>query len=220
MAKKLPLLPPRIDALDLRDLVPGDDLDLIPQGRAEGLRFSGIDLGGRDLAGIELSECALDDVHAHGTGWRGAVFSEVAFTRLDAPVFSAPRARFRDVTIDGSRVGSAELYDASLGSVRLSGSKLGFVNARSAQLVDVLFEGCTIDELDLSGASLTRVAFVDTTVRSLILAGSKLGNVDLRGVEFAQIDGFDSLRGATMSDYQVGALAAAFARHLGIAVDG
>lgn len=219
MPKKSLTRPPRIDAFELRELVPSHADDLRAQGRAEGLRLSSIDLGGLDLGGIELSECALDDVHAHATGWRGAVFSEVQFTRLDAPVFSAPRARFRDVTMQGSRIGSAELYESYLNSVRLSGSKLGFINARGAQLLDVSFEGCTIDELDLSGASLTRVAFVDTTIRSLILSGAKLGHVDLRGAEFAQIDGFEALRGATLSEYQVGALAASFARHLGIVVD-
>jgi len=143
----------------------------------------------------------------------------VEFTRLNAPVFQAPRARFRDVTIDGSRIGSAELYESYLNSVRFAGSKLGFVNARGAQLIDVSFEGCTIDELDLAGATLTRVSFADTTVRSLRLGGARLTHVDLRGAEFAQIDGFESLRGATLSDYQVGSLAAAFARHLGVVVE-
>ncbi|WP_411699187.1 pentapeptide repeat-containing protein [Conyzicola sp.] len=219
MAKKLATHPPRIDPLRLGELAAGDADELRPQGRYEGLRFQGIDLSGRDLGGIEFTECALDDVQAHATGFRAATFSEVEFSRFNAPVLAAPRSRWRDVTMDGSRVGSAELYESYINSARFSGSKLGFVNARGAQLLDVAFDGCTIDELDLSGASLTRVSFTDTTVRSLSLAGAKLTHVDLRGAEFAQIDGFESLSGATLSGYQVGTLAASFAAHLGIVVD-
>ncbi|GAB3605376.1 pentapeptide repeat-containing protein [Conyzicola nivalis] len=219
MVKKLATHPPRIDDLRLGELARSDGDDLRPQGRYEGLRFEGIDVGGRDLDGIEFSECAFDDVQAHATGFRAATFSEVEFSRFNAPVLSAPRSRWRDVTMQGSRIGSAELYESYVNSVRFTGSKLGFVNARGAQLLDVSFDGCTIDELDLGGAHLTRVSFTDTTVRSLSLAGAKLAHVDLRGAEFAQIDGFESLRGATLSGYQVGALAASFATHLGIVVD-
>jgi uncharacterized protein YjbI with pentapeptide repeats len=218
VAKKLATHPPRIDPIRLGELAAGDPDDLRAQGRFEGLRFDGVDLGGLDLGGIEFSECAFDDVQAHATGLRAATFSEVEFSRFNAPVLPAPRSRWRDVTMQGSRVGSAELYESHLNSVRITGSKLGFVNARGAELIDVAFDGCTIDELDLSGAALTRVSFADTTVRSLSLAGAKLAHVDLRGAEFDRIDGFESLRGATLSDYQVGTLAAAFAAHLGITV--
>jgi uncharacterized protein YjbI with pentapeptide repeats len=219
VAKKTATHAPRIDPIRLDELAAGDADDLRAQGRFEGLRFDGVDLGGRDLGGIEFSECAFDDVQAHATGFRAATFSEVEFSRFNAPVFSAPRARFRDITMRGSRIGSAELYESYVNSARFADSKLGFVNARGAQLIDVSFEGCTIDELDLAGAALTRVSFTDTTVRSLSLGGARLTDVDLRGAEFAQIDGFESLRGATLSEYQVGTLAAAFARHLGIIVE-
>jgi uncharacterized protein YjbI with pentapeptide repeats len=220
MAKSTRTLPPRIDELRLERLDDGDVDDLRAQQKYEGKRFTGSDLGGLDLSGTTFSECAFDGVHADRTGLRGATFSEVAFTRLDAPVFTAPRAQLRDVTVEGSRLGSAELYEGYFNSVRFAGSKLGFVNARGSELMDVVFDGCTIDELDLSGSRLTRVAFVDTTIRSLSLNGSTLANVDLRGAEFSQIDGFGALRGATLSGYQVGMLADSFAGFLGIRVEG
>ena len=144
MAKKIATHPPRIDPLRLGELAAGNADELRPQGRYEGLRFQGIDLSGRDLDGIELSECALDDVQAHATGFRAATFSEVEFSRFNAPVLAAPRSRWRDVTMDGSRVGSAELYESYINSARFSGSKLGFVNASGAQFLDVAFGGCTM----------------------------------------------------------------------------
>lgn len=219
MAKTSGTLPPRIDEIRLENLGEGYLGDLSARAGIEGLRFADLDLSGMDLAAASFSECVLDTVSAHEASFKSATFTEVAITRLDAPVFIAGRARFRDVTIASSRVGSADLFDSALNSVRITGSKLGFVNLRGAQLQDVLFEGCSIDELDLGSATLNRVSFIDTTITSLRMAGARLANVDLRGAQFSTIDGFESLSGATLDAYQVSSLATAFAAHLGIVIE-
>lgn len=219
MARKSGTQAPRLNAVHLGELTDREGDDLQPHGAYDGIRLTGIDLGGRDLSGIGLRESVLDDVHAHETVFRAAGFSDVELSRFNAPVFAAPRSQWRDVSIAGSRIGSAELYESSFDSVHFSGSKIGFVNARGSSLQDVLFTDCTIDELDLSGSKLNRVSFVNTTVRSLNLAHSTLANVDLRGAEFAEIDGYSALRGATLSSYQVAMLAASFATYLGITVE-
>lgn len=219
MAKKSGTQPPRLDVLRFGELADSDGEELQAHGKYEDLRLAGLDLGGRDLAGITLRESVLDDVHAHETVFRGADFADVEITRFNAPVFAAPRIQLKDVTVDGSRIGSAEMYESNLNSVRISGSKLGFINARGSQFQDVLFADCTIDELDLSGSKLARVSFVNTTIRSLNLAHGTLNHVDLRGADFAEIDGFAALRGATLSSYQVSMLASSFATHLGILVE-
>jgi uncharacterized protein YjbI with pentapeptide repeats len=162
----------------------------------------------------------FDDVQLHATGLRGVTLSETTLTRVNAPVFAAPRAHLRNVSVEGSRLGSAEMYESALNSVRITGSKLGFVNLSGATLQDVLFEDCTIDELDLGGAKLLRVAFVGCTINTLHLAFSKLTHVDLRGAEFRRIDGLSALRGATLSSFQVAGLAESFAAELGIVVEG
>ena len=209
-------LPPRIDPITLPELTALEVLDA--HESYDGVRLSGLDLSGQDLTGVLLTESALENVSANETILRTAEFADVSISRLNAAVFLAARSRYRDVLIDGSRMGSAELYDASLTTVHLRGSKLGYLNLRGARLHDVLFEGCTIDEIDLTDATLTRVAFVDTTITTLNLLRSRLSNVDLRGATFGRVDDYSSLRGATLSAFQVSDLAESFAVHLGIAI--
>lgn len=212
-------MPPRIDAIRLPGLDEGIEEDLRSRDTVERKRFSRLDIGGEDLSGAAFSECSFDDISASESNFRAATFTEVTFTRLNAPIFLGARTRLRDVSIDSSRLGSAEMYESNFTSVRFSGSKLDFFNASGSGLQDVLFENCTIDELDLSGAKLQRVSFVDTTIRTLRLRQTRLTDVDLRGAQFSQIDGFESLSGVTLSSYQVALLSDSFAAHLGVRVE-
>jgi uncharacterized protein YjbI with pentapeptide repeats len=219
MARKTGTQAPRLDAIRLNDLAAGDPETLQSHDVYEGLRFDGADFAGRDLSGIQFRECSFDDLQAHDATLRGAAFADVEITRLNAPIFSAPRAELRSVTIEGSRLGSAELYESSLSSVHFSSTKLGFVNLSGANLLDVLFTGCSIDELDLGSSKLNRVAFVDCTIGVLSLNHATLQNVDLRRAELSRLDGFTALAGATLTSGQVADLASSFAVHLGIRVE-
>lgn len=211
--------PPRLDPLRLPTLDEGNAALLTPGSRVEGLRFARADLDGRMLAGTIFSECSFEDASAHGTDLSSAAFIETAFSRLNSPVLSAPRSRFRDVTVDGSRIGAAELYNAGWQSVHFSHCKLGFINLRGAKLRDVLFTDCTIEELDLGGADALRVAFADCSADKLDLTGARLEHVDLRGLQLRAIAGIAELRGATLDPYQVTELAPLLAAHLGITIE-
>ncbi|WP_026851551.1 pentapeptide repeat-containing protein [Glaciibacter superstes] len=219
MAKKPSTIAPRIDPIRLIDLTDGDAGAIDAHGSRDGERFSGADVSGRDLAGVTFTECELLDLVAHETDFRSASFVDTRFERLNAPIFTASRSRFRDVELDGSRLGSAEFYDSTWESVHISNCKLGFVNLRGAVLRDVLFSNCTIDELDLGGATVQRVAFTDTAVRSLDVTRATLENVDLRGLDLCSITGLEGLRGATVNSFQVSELASLFATQLGIKVE-
>ncbi|WP_394770834.1 pentapeptide repeat-containing protein [Lacisediminihabitans sp.] len=216
---KLTTLSPKIERLVLVDLTDGDPETLEARESYDGLRFVSADLGGRSLAAASFSECEFLDLSANGCDLRSASFVETRIERLDAPILAAPRSRFRDVELQGSRIGSAEFYDASWQSVHISNCKLGFVNLRGAELRDVLFTDCTIDELDLGGAAAHRMSFVNTTVTSLDVTRAKLEHVDLRGAELRGLTGLEGLRGATVNPYQVSDLATVFARHFGIKIE-
>lgn len=136
-----------------------------------------------------------------------------------APVFSAPRSRFRDVAVTGSRLGSAEFYESGWQSVHFINCKLGYVNLRGASLQDVLFTECSIDELDLGGAKLNRVSFVGSQAASIDMTGARNSHVDLRDLEIRSITGVEGLKGATINPYQLTELAPFFATQLGITVE-
>jgi hypothetical protein len=63
-----------------------------------------------------------------------------------------------------------------------------------------------------------RVAFTATPVRLLDVARANLTDVDLRGAELADIRGIDSLRGTTMTEYQLAQLSPLFAAYLGVTI--
>jgi uncharacterized protein YjbI with pentapeptide repeats len=213
------LVPPRIEPVVLNRLDVGDPAQLAAHASLEGLEFTAVDAAGRDLAGFDIRESAFIGLGLHDADLRGARFVECVIERLDAPALRAARSVLRDVVIRGSRVGSAELYESEWQGVHVVDSKLGYVNLRNSVLRDIRFENCSIDELDLGGAAAERVSFVDCRAGRLEMAGARLKHVDLRGLDFRGVSGFDGLRGATVSTTQVIDLAPLFAADFGMLVD-
>ncbi|WP_291479868.1 pentapeptide repeat-containing protein [Corynebacterium sp.] len=209
---------PRLTAVRLPELTDATEDDLHGTDHYEALRFTGTDLGERDLTGADFVDCEFRDVQAGEARLRATRFSESRFERLTAPSLSAARSGWSDVHLTDSRLGAAELCDADLRAVQVRDSRLMFVNLRSARLRDVSFSGCTIDELDLTDARADRVAFDNCTVQTLRLDHAVLGDVDLRGLELAGVSGVETMRGAAISTTQAVDLAPLFARHLGVTV--
>ncbi|WP_440709822.1 pentapeptide repeat-containing protein [Herbiconiux sp. YIM B11900] len=219
MAGKKNSRAPRIDPIRLDALTEGDPALLAANENVFGERFDAADLSGRDLSGASFTECEFLDLLAHEADLRGTSFADTRFERVNAPVFAAPRSRFRDVSLDASRLGSAEFFDASWESVHVTGCKLGYVNLRGARLNDVQFTDCTIDELDLGDATATRVAFPGTRIGTLDVTRSILSEVDLRALEASHIVTLEGLRGAIMTPYQITELATVLAQQFGIVVE-
>ena len=189
-------------------------------GTFEGLHFDGASFDGTDLQGSTFLECEFSSVSMTDTGLRGARFLECRSAGLFAPVFKAPRATFRDVVLEGSRLGSAELYDNSWDSVLVDGGKLDYVNLRGSRLTDVLFSGCSIEELDLDAVQAVRVAFRDCRIGALNVTGAVLQDVDLRSTEFRSVTHLPGLSGATVDEDQLMMLAPLLAANLGLRVEG
>lgn len=209
---------PRIESVRLPALAAGDPEQLRAHGSYDGARYAGADLDGRVLDGISFSECELTGVTAHEASLRNARFLDTRLERFNAAVLTAPGMVLRDVSVESSRLGSAEAFSAQWNAVGMSGSKLDFLNLRGSVLRDVSFTDCVIGELDLVGAKLTRVSFSNTRIGSLLLDGASLEHVDLRGADLRAISGFGSLRGATLSHLQLTELSGLLAEHLGINV--
>ena len=205
--------PPRV--VDRAEGYPGD---LGPRELAEALRFTG-EWTGLDLTDAVLDECELDGLVIEESQLRGIRISESVITALNAPALRAPRSQWREVSVERSRIGSAELFDSEWTSVRISASKLGYVNLRGASLNDVAFEGCTIDELDLARVTASRVSLRGCSIGTLDVGGATLANVDLRGAEFSTVNGIAGLKGATIDDLQLSLFAPLLAGELGISVE-
>jgi uncharacterized protein YjbI with pentapeptide repeats len=210
---------PQIDPIVLHDLGDNGGSLLRAGDSRDAERFSGAELGGLDLTGITFRECEFSAVSLNETKLRGATFSECIASDLHAPVFSAPRSMWRDVRIEHSRLGSVEVYEATMRSVQIDGSKLDFVNLRNAALTDVLLSNCIIDELDLGSATVQRLELSNCRIGTLEVGNARLKDVDLRSSDFGAIHGVEGLRGVTIDDAQLSLLAPILAAHLGIAVE-
>ncbi|RJU01801.1 pentapeptide repeat-containing protein [Arthrobacter frigidicola] len=210
---------PRIEDLVLRDLAVPQDGPPEAGDHREGELYSSTSLDGLDLGGISFSECLFEGTSLNETQLRGARFRECRFTELFAPVFAAARSSWRNVWLEGTRWGSAELYNSTLESVRISGGKLDFLNLRSSTLTDVDISDCIIGDLDLTEAKGVRVALRNCRINTLTLTGSRLRDVDLRTTEFRALTGPDGLGGVTIDSYQLGLLAPILAENLGLLVE-
>ena len=182
------------------------------------LRLADLDLTGADLRGTTFAECALERLVLDAADLRGVHLVECRLAQLDAARCTVPRSSWRDVTLDGSRLGAVEAYESTWRSVLVTDSKLGYLNARGSTWTDVTLRGCTVDELDLTAARLTRVRLEGCRVRSVRLADATLVDVDLRTARLEELEGLAGLAGAWVSEQQLTELAPLLADHLGIRV--
>ncbi|MBT0772241.1 pentapeptide repeat-containing protein [Kineosporia sp. J2-2] len=210
---------PRIGEIRLPGLESGDPADLTREARIDGLAFEGVECGQLDLTGSVVMECSLTDVGADEADLRSAKLRDSLLTRVRFPSLRAGRGDWRDVRVEGARIGSAEMYDIGWNSVHFVDCKLTYLNLRGATLRDVAFTRCSIEELDLAGASAQNVAFSGSTVQSLDVQRAELGAFDLRGAELHRLTGLDRLGGTVVSSAQLYQLAPLLAAGLGMTVD-
>lgn len=212
---------PRItltEPTDLDDWTPGPG-DVLTGDRIEGKRIDVFDLAGERLPDLEIEESVIGTLRVDGADLRGLRVRDSVVETLDAPVLRASSSSWREVRIDGGRIGSAELYDAGLNGVEFVGMKLGFVNLRGSTLTDVVFHDCVVDELDIADARLLRVSFEGTRIRAAEGSNTRIEHVDLRGADLDRVERLEGFRGATIAADQLYTLAPLLAAQAGYRVD-
>lgn len=200
---------PQLATLALSDANPGDLLEGVV------LSTAGMPV---ELAGSRLLSSRLEFVGMSEIGMRGARLSDVVIATPNCTVLRAPYGQWRDVVVDGGRIGTIELYETELARVALCGVRVRYLNLRSARVSDLTIEDCVIDELDLGGAELLRVAFPGTRVGRLEVGFATLEAVDLRGARIETLVGARDLAGAVVDATQVVELAPVLAAALGLRV--
>jgi uncharacterized protein YjbI with pentapeptide repeats len=218
MARSRGPRPPEAVRVRLPALTDVGAAELAGSGHHELVRLADLDLTGAALRGTTFAECALERVTLDTADLRSVHLVECRLVQVDAATCTVPRSSWRDVTVDGSRLGAVESYESTWRSVLVTDSKLGYLNARGSSWTDVTLRGCTVDELDLTNARLTRVRLEDCRVRSLRVTDATLVDVDLRTARLAELEGLAGLAGAWVSEQQLGELAPLLADHLGIRV--
>jgi uncharacterized protein YjbI with pentapeptide repeats len=171
-----------------------------------------------DAAHVVLTECTVAAASVSRLDIAGATLVDVAVDDLRAAVVSGRHARLRRVRFTGGRIGTLDLSAAALDEVELRGVRVDYLSLAGAKIEDLLVSDCTITTLDLPQATVSRVRFVNSRAQEVDTRGMRAENVDLRGLDATSYLDVASLRGATLTPWQVEQLAAAFALAHGVDV--
>ncbi len=205
---------PKITKVKLGELTTPDPREVLDGDMRDGEHYVRADFSDRDLNAASFTGCQFDQVQLMGADLRGAHFTGGRWSDVDAPVLRGPRSSWRNMIIERSRIGSAELYESVWRDVTITDSKLGYLNLRGSEWRDVIISDCGIDELDLNSATVNRLAFRNCQVGTVNLNDAKLTDVDLRGADLSTINGLAGIAGATVSDVQLMRMARLLAKHL------
>lgn len=171
-----------------------------------------------DASHAALTECTVPAASVDRLDLLGATLVDVAFDGLRATAVNAREARLRRVRLTGGRIGTLDLAGAGVDEVELRGIRIDYLSLASAKVEDLLIADCTITTLDIPQATLTRVRFEGTRADEVDTRGMRADSLDLRGLDAASYLDVASLRGATLTPWQIEQLAPAFAASLGVDV--
>ena len=169
-----------------------------------------------DARHAHLDECTIADLSLDRLDLGGAVLADVSICALTAAVVRAREGRWRNVAVEGGRIGSLDLSDADLTMVELRGVRIDYLSLASATVADLRCVDCTFGAIDAPDARMERVAFEGCRADELDSRGLRATDTDMTGLDIVTITEPLGLRGVTLSEAQVSQHAFAFAAALGI----
>ncbi|MEU7890368.1 pentapeptide repeat-containing protein [Microbispora bryophytorum] len=216
---------PRREPRELGELPYADHLEPFKGRLAQGgdydtVLFDGGEFEDADASGARFIESAFASVTFAGGRYRRARFSDVWLNGVRWVGGDLTESVWADAEIVMSAPAGTALPGAEMNHVLFHRCKLDSVNFRAADLREVSFVECTLRDVDFAGAALTGVTFPGSTLERVRFDKARMSRVDLRGaVSLGISDGYDALRGATISGVQLMELAPMFAHILGVTVD-
>lgn len=204
---------PRVSPPDLPDR-----LEIAEPRRGADLLAARLDLtGDADLAHASLEQCVVAaDVDA--LDLTGATILDVDMREVRVASMPLRNASIRRMRIVGGRIGTLDLSGARIDELELRDLRIDYLNLGGAKATDVLFAESSIRTLDIPQAELTRVGFENCRSDEVDPRGLRAKDVDLRGLDAMSFTDANSLRGVTLTGFQVQQLAPVIAAGIGIQV--
>lgn len=204
---------PRVSPPDLPD-----HLERATPRRSADLLAAHLDLtGSADLAYASLEQCTVR-ADADAVDLTGATVLDVAMDGVRIASLKLRDAGIRRLRISGGRIGTLDLSGARIDELELRDLRIDYLNLGGARATDVEIGECSIRTVDMPQAELTRVRFAATSGDEVDPRGMKAKDVDLRGLDAQAYLDANSLRGTTLTAFQVQQLAPVIAAGLGIQV--
>lgn len=205
------LIAPRVSPPDLPDVL----TTAVPR-RADDLLAAELTLRGDvDLAHSSLEQCRVT-ADAEGVDLVGATLLDVELSAPRIASLTMRDATVRRLRISGGRIGTLDLSSARIAELELVDVRIDYLTFGGARGEDIQLTGCTLRSLDMPQAELTRVRFENCRADEVDPRGMRATHVDLRGLDADAYLDVNSLRGVTMSPFQVQLLAPVMAAGLGI----
>lgn len=177
-----------------------------------------LDLAGDvDLAYASLEQCTVS-ADADSVDLQGATMIDVEISGARIASLRLRDASIRRLRIVGGRIGTLDLSGARIDELAIDDVRIDYLNLGGARGVDLEISNCGIRTLDMPQAELTRVRFSESRSDEVDTRGLRAKDVDLRGLDAMAYLDANSLRGTTLSGFQVQQLAPLFATGLGIQV--
>ncbi|GEK86781.1 pentapeptide repeat-containing protein [Microbacterium aerolatum] len=204
---------PRVSPPDLPD-----EFAEAQPARGADLLAARLDLTGDvDLAHCSLEQCVIEaDVDT--LDLTGATILDVDMHGVRVASMPMRNASIRRLRITGGRIGTLDLSGARIDELELRDLRVDYLNLGGAKATDVLVADSTIRTLDTPQAELTRVRFDDCRSDEVDPRGLRSKDVDLRGLDAGAFTDANSLRGTTLTMFQVQQLAPTLAAGVGIQV--
>lgn len=173
--------------------------------------------GAADLAHSSLEQCVIAaDVDL--LDLTGATILDVAMHDVRAASMPMRNASIRRLRITGGRIGTLDLSGARIDELELRDLRVDYLTLGGAKARDIMIADSAIRTLDLPQAELTRVRFENSRSDEVDPRGLRAKDVDLRGLDAMSFTDANSLRGVTLTTFQVQQLAPVIAAGLGIQI--
>ncbi|MGO4487464.1 pentapeptide repeat-containing protein [Microbacterium sp. 2RAF4] len=204
---------PRVTAPDLPPV-----LEPALAARSADLVAARLDLAGTvDLAYSTVEQCVVS-ADADAVDLTGASVVDVDMSGVRIASLRMRDAGVRRVRINGGRIGTLDLSEAHVSELDLRDVRIDYLNLGAAKVTDLEITGCAIRTIDMPRAELTRVRFTSTSSDEVDPRGMRAKDLDLRGLDALGYLDANSLRGATLTSFQVQQLAPVLAAGIGILV--
>lgn len=204
---------PRVSAPDLPSV-----LEPAAPGRRADVIAARLDLTGTvDLAYSTLEQCVVS-ADAETVDLTGGTVVDVDLPGVRIASLRLRDAGVRRMRISGGRIGTLDLSTASIAELELRDVRIDYLNLGAAKVTDLDVSGCAIRTIDMPQAELTRVRFDSTSSDEVDTRGMRAKDLDLRGLDALAYLDANSLRGATLTSFQVQQLAPILAAGIGIQV--
>lgn len=171
-----------------------------------------------NVEALELTDVVTDKVIFIGSHFSRVVMRDVIMRQTDTSSASLDSGHLVRVEFVSCRMTGVDFNQTVLHDVTFKNCKLDLANFRQADLRRVAFIDCTLQEADFARANINNVEFQTCTLEKTIFDQARCQKLDLRSSELIAIQGWKSLKGATIDGTQLISAGPYLAHELGIVV--